>query len=69
MWFLDLTHGYKQGKRRAATNTDERRKPQAQIYGKRKGRLTDAVEQRRRAEELWYVQVDAAAKVGAAVEG
>ena len=39
------------------------------IYGKRKGRLTDTVEQRRRAEELWYVQVDAAAKVGAAVEG
>ena len=24
---------------------------------------------RRRAEELWYVQVDAVAKVGAAVEG
>ena len=29
----------------------------------------EAVEQRWRAEELWYVQVDAAAKVGAAVEG
>ena len=40
-----------------------------QIYGKRKGTLTDDVEQRRRAEELWYVQVDAAAKVGAVVEG
>ena len=45
------------------------RNPKVQIYGKRKGRLTDVVEQRRRAEELWYVQVDAAAKVGAAVEG
>ena len=40
-----------------------------QIYGKRKGRLTEAVEQRRHAEELWYVQVDAAAKVGAEVDG
>ena len=40
-----------------------------QIYGKRKGIFTDAVEQRRRAEELWYVHVDAAAKVGAAIEG
>ena len=43
--------------------------PKVQIYGKRKGRLTDAVEQRRRAEDLWYVQVDAAVKGGAAVEG
>ena len=33
------------------------------IYGKRKGRLREAVEQRWCAEELWYVQVDAAAKV------
>ena len=40
-----------------------------QIYGKRKGRLTDAVEQRWRAEELWYVQVDAAARDEAEVDG
>ena len=40
-----------------------------QIYGKRKGGLMEAVEQRRRAEELSYVQVDAVAKVGAADKG
>ena len=45
------------------------RNPKRRSTVRNKGRLTDAVEQRWRAEELWYVQVDAAAKVGAAVEG
>ena len=62
---MDINKG-KEGRRRTLMND---RNPKVQIYGKRKGRLTEAVEQRRRAEELWYVQVDAAAKVGAAVEG
>ena len=45
------------------------RNPKCRSIVREKGRLTDVVEQRWRAEELWYVQVDAAAKVGAAVEG
>ena len=34
MWFLDLTHGYKQGKRRAAKNTEELEGPNADLRSK-----------------------------------
>ena len=49
-------------------NTDEHRNPNADL-GLREGGLPDSQEWRRSAADLWYIQVDAAAKGDAELEG
>ena len=49
-------------------NTDEHRNPNADL-GLREEGLPDSQEQRRRTADLWCVQVDAAARDDAVLEG
>ena len=49
-------------------NTDEHQSPNADL-GLREGGLPDSQEWRRSAADLWYIQVDAAAKGDAELEG
>ena len=50
-------------------NSEELEQTLMGIYGEERGKLTGVVGQRRSTEELWCIQVDAAAEVEAVDEG